>query len=69
MTSSDLPEDAIENFISFTNATREKAISFLEVGKKKIMIPVSSFLWALLAIFVYITFASNENLFCVGHHG
>ncbi|KKZ63681.1 hypothetical protein EMCG_01988 [[Emmonsia] crescens] len=34
MTSSDLPEDAIENFISFTNATREKAISFLEANNR-----------------------------------
>ncbi|OAX78593.1 hypothetical protein ACJ72_07099 [Emergomyces africanus] len=34
MTSSDLPEDAIENFISFTNATREKAIAFLEANNR-----------------------------------
>ncbi|OJD10957.1 hypothetical protein AJ78_08169 [Emergomyces pasteurianus Ep9510] len=34
MTSTDLPEDAIENFISFTNATREKAIAFLEANNR-----------------------------------
>ncbi|OJD23793.1 hypothetical protein ACJ73_04853 [Blastomyces percursus] len=34
MTSVDLPEDAIENFISFTNASREKAIAFLEANNR-----------------------------------
>ncbi|OAT04600.1 ubiquitin interaction domain-containing protein [Blastomyces gilchristii SLH14081] len=34
MTSVDLPEDAIENFISFTNASREKAVAFLEANNR-----------------------------------
>ncbi|KAG5291898.1 ubiquitin interaction domain-containing protein [Histoplasma ohiense] len=34
MTSYDIPEDAIENFISFTNASREKAIAFLEANNR-----------------------------------
>lgn len=51
MTSYDIPEDAIENFISFTNASREKAIAFLEVGTKDFRAAVPTFLWLLLAMF------------------
>lgn len=51
MTSYDIPEDAIENFISFTNASREKAIAFLEVGTKDFRTAVPTFRWLLLAMF------------------